>query len=113
VHRVMDSNAYPKAGAPSRIADVFVYDVAAGRKTQLDVRDGKPFTDIPADGSAFLNDNIGPYVYAIRWSPDGTELFLNRTNRRQNMMDFAACSPSTGKCRVVAHEKWKPTWAPN
>jgi hypothetical protein len=84
---------------------------AAG--SRFDVRDGKPFTDIPADGSPFLNDNIGHYVYGVRWSPDGTELFLNRTNRRQNQMDLAACNPSTGKCRVVVHEEWKPSWVDN
>ena len=113
VQSVMDVEAYPKSGAPNPIADVFVYDVASGRKTQVDVRDGKPFTDIPADGSPFTNDNIGHYVYGIRWSPDGTELFLNRTNRRQNAMDFAACNPATGKCRVVVHEEWKPSWVDN
>jgi dipeptidyl-peptidase-4 len=113
IQSVMDVEAYPKAGTPNPIADVFVYDVAAGRKIQMDVRDGKPFTDIPADGSAFTNDNIGHYVYNVRWSPDGTELLLNRTNRRQNVLDFAACSPSTGKCRVVVHEEWKPSWVEN
>ena len=113
VQSVMDVEAYPKAGAPNPIADVFVYDVASGRKTQIDVRDGKPFTDIPADGSAFTNDNIGHYVYGIRWSPNGSELFLNRTNRRQNQMDFAACNPATGKCRVVVHEEWKASWVDN
>ena len=113
VQSVMDVEAYPKAGAPNPIADVFVYDIASGRKQQIDVRDGKPFTDIPADGSAFTNDNIGHYVYGVRWSPDGTELFLNRTNRRQNAMDFAACNPAPGQCRDVIHEEWKPSWVDN
>ena len=31
----------------------------SGRTTKLDVRDGKPFTDIPADGSKFANDAPG------------------------------------------------------
>ena len=33
---------------------------------------------------------------ASRWSPDGTELLFNRTNRRQNVMEFVAANPDTG-----------------
>jgi dipeptidyl-peptidase-4 len=113
IQSVMDVEAYPKAGAPNPIADVFVYHVATGARTKLDVRDGKPFTDIPADGSAFTNDVVGHYVYNIRWSPDGTELLMNRTNRRQNIMELAACNPASGGCRVVVHEEWKPSWVDN
>jgi len=41
----LDSEAYPKAGAPNPVVDLFVYDLASGRSTRMDVRDGKPFTD--------------------------------------------------------------------
>ena len=54
---------------------------------KMDVRDGKPFA----------NDVVGHYVYDVRWSPDGAELFLNRTNRRQQIMEFVACSPANGE----------------
>ena len=66
----VDVEAYPKAGAPNPIAEVFTYDVVKGTRTKMDVRDGRPFTDIPADGSKFTNDNVGHYVYYVRWSPD-------------------------------------------
>ena len=65
----MDVEAYPKAGAPNPIAEVFVYDVAA--RDEGGRRDGKPFTT-SGDGSQFTNDNVGHYVYNVRWSPDGT-----------------------------------------
>jgi dipeptidyl-peptidase-4 len=113
VQTSLDVEAYPKAGAPNPIAEVWVYDVAAGSRRQVDVRDGKPFTDIPADGAKFANDNVGHYVYNVRWSPDGSELLLNRTNRRQNIMELAACTPSTGKCRVVIREEWPTGWVDN
>jgi dipeptidyl-peptidase-4 len=113
VQSTMDVEAYPKAGAPNPIAEVFVYDVASGSKTRIDVRDGKPFTDIPADGSRFTNDIVGHYVYNVRWTPDGTELLLNRTNRRQNTMELAACQPASGKCRVVIREAWPTGWVRN
>src|SRR5690606_20773400 len=71
---VVDVEAYPKAGAPNPEVDVFVYDMATGRTSRMDVRNGQAFSD----------DVIGHYVYRVGWSPDGSELTLNRTNRRQN-----------------------------
>ncbi len=103
VQDTLDVEAYPKPGAPNPIADVLVYDTTAGQVTRMNVRDGKPFT----------NDAIGHYVYNVRWSPDGTELFMNRTNRRQQIMEFTACNPSTGACRVIVREEWPTGWTEN
>ncbi len=86
----LDVEAYPKAGAPNPVVTLFVYDLATGTSTEMDVRDGQPFT----------NDVVGHYVYRIEWSPDGSELTFQRTNRRQNINEFTACDPSTGACRV-------------
>ncbi|MDB4914638.1 MAG: peptidase dipeptidylpeptidase domain protein [Gemmatimonadetes bacterium] len=99
----LDVEAYPKAGVDNPIVDLFVYDVATGKSTTLDIRDGRPFT----------NDVVGHYVYNVRWSPDGKELLVNRTNRRQNIMEFAACSPETAKCRAVIREEWPTGWVEN
>jgi dipeptidyl-peptidase-4 len=99
----LDVEAYPKAGAPNPIADVFVYDLASRKMTKMDVRHGQPFTD----------GVVGHYVYNIRWSPDGSELLMNRTNRRQQMMEFTACAPSTGACRLVIREEWPTGWTTN
>jgi len=99
----LDTEAYPKAGAPNPVVDLFVYDVASGRSTRMDVRDGAPFT----------NDVVGHYVYQVAWSPDGRELTFNRTNRRQNALEFTACDPTTGSCRVVVREDWPDSWVDN
>ena len=99
----LDVEAYPKAGVDNPIVDLYVYDVNTGKSTTLDIRDGKPFT----------NDVVGHYVYNIRWSPDGSELLVNRTNRRQNILEFAACSPETGKCRVIVRDEWPASWVDN
>lgn len=103
IQDALDVEAYPKPGQPNPIADIFVYNVAAGASTHVDIRDGKPFS----------NDVVGHYAYDVRWSPDGTELFVNRTNRRQNIMEFVACAPATGKCRVVVREEWPTGWVDN
>ena len=99
----LDIEAYPKAGTENPIVDLFVYDVSTGAKTRIRVRDGKPLTD----------DVLGHYAYRVLWSPDGSELMFNRTNRRQNVMEFTACSPSSGDCRVVIREEWPESWTAN
>ena len=99
----LDIEAYPKAGVDNPIVDLFIYDVASKQSIKLDIRDGKPWS----------NDVVGHYVYNVRWSPDGKELLVNRTNRRQNILEFAACSPETGKCRVVVREEWPTGWVEN
>ena len=99
----LDVEAYPKAGVPNPVVDIYVYDIATGKSTHIDVRDGKPFT----------NDVVGHYAYRVGWTPDGSELTLNRTNRRQNIMEFVACSPTTGKCRVIVREEWPTGWVDN
>jgi dipeptidyl-peptidase 4 len=98
-----DVEAYPKAGAPNPIVDLFVYDLESKKTVRMDVRDGKPFE----------NDAVGHYVYRVAWSVDGKELLFNRTNRRQNVMEFTAADPETGKSRVIIREEWPPSWVTN
>jgi dipeptidyl-peptidase-4 len=99
----MDVEAYPKAGTPNPVVDVFVYDLARGTSTRVNVRDGAPFTD----------DAMGHYVYGVGWTPDGRALTLFRSNRRQNAMELAACDPTTGGCRTVVREEWPTGWIEN
>jgi len=99
----IDTEAYPKAGAPNPIVELFVYDLATGKTTKIDVRDGKPFD----------NDVVGHYVYGIRWSPGGNELLFNRTNRRQQIMELVAADPMTGEARVIVREEWPTGWVEN
>ena len=99
----LDVEAYPKAGVDNPVVDLFVYDVATGSATRIDVRDGQPFTD----------DALGHYVYRVGWSPDGLEITFNRANRRQNITEFTACDPDTGACRVVVREQWPASWVEN
>jgi dipeptidyl-peptidase-4 len=99
----MDIEAYPKAGVDNPIVQLFVHDLASGETTEIDVRDGRPFAD----------DVVGHYVYNVGWTPDGSEITLNRTNRRQNIMELTACSPETGACRVIVREEWPTGWVEN
>ena len=98
-----DVEAYPKAGAANPIVDLWVYDVASKKSTKIDVRDGKPFD----------NSVVGHYVYRVSWSPDGSELLFNRTNRRQNVLEFVAANPDAGTTRVIVREEWPTGWVDN
>jgi dipeptidyl-peptidase-4 len=95
--------AYPKAGVANPVVDLLVYDVASKKTTKIDVRGGKPFD----------NSVVGHYVYRISWSADGRELLFNRTNRKQNILEFAAANPETGATRVIIHEEWPTGWIQN
>lgn len=99
----VDVEAYPKPGVPNPVVDLFVYDLATKQSVKIDVRDGKPFT----------NDVVGHYVYRVQWSPDGKEITFNRANRRQQVMEYTACSPAWGNCRVIVREEWPTGWVEN
>lgn len=103
LHTTLDIEAFPQPGVPNPVVDLFVYDVATKTTTRIDVRDGKPFD----------NTAVGHYVYHVGWSPDGRELTFNRTNRKQNILEFTACSPSSGKCRVLVRDEWPASWVAN
>ena len=94
---VLYPEAYPKAGAQNPKVALMVWD---GAKT------------IPVD-VAFGDPSLAEYVYDVRWSPDGKLLLFNRTNRKQNAMQFVAADPATGACRVVAEERQPQSWAEN
>ncbi len=100
IQDTVDVEAYPKPGVPNPVVDLFVYDVGTKKTTRVDVRDGKPFE----------NASVGYYVFRVDWSPDGKELTFLRTNRRQNTLEMAACSPESGACRTVIHEEWPTGW---
>ncbi len=99
----LDAEPYPKAGATNPVADIFIYDVKTKTSTRVDARDGKPLD----------NAVVGHYIYGVSWTQDGKELLFHRTNRRQNIMEYCACDPATGKCRVIVHEEWRPSWTEN
>lgn len=103
IQNTLYTEAYPKAGAKNPVLDLFIYDLESKSTIQVDVRDGLPFT----------NDVLGHYVYNVQWSPNGKELLFHRTNRRQNIMEFCASEPNTGKVRTIIREEWLNSWTEN
>lgn len=93
--------AYPHPGQPNPVADLMVYDVASGKTTRMDVRDGRDFTD----------DVVGHYVWAAEWSQDSSQLLVRRADRRQKVYELASCDPGKGACRTVVRESRPQSWA--
>lgn len=104
--KIQDSveiEAYPKVGAKNLPVDLMVYDLETKKTVTLDVRDGNPYND----------GAVGTYLYDIKWSPDGTELLFHSTNRKQDIMEYRAGNPVTGKTRVVVREEWLASFTEN
>ncbi len=95
----LDVEAYPKSGSANPKVALYVTDMATMKRIQVD-------TD-------FADANLGEYVYQVRWSPKGDELLYNRTNRKQNRMQFCAADPASGKCRVIVEESQPQSWTDN
>jgi dipeptidyl-peptidase-4 len=103
IQDTLDVEAYPKAGAPNPIADIIIYDTQTKKTVTIDARDGQPFAD----------STVGHYIYGVDWTQDSSELLLHRTNRKQDIMEYVACDPTSGKCRVVVRETWPKSWTEN
>ena len=99
--RVM-SEAYPKPGAPNPTAHIMVYEIATRRTVEVDALSEKSGA---ASGTEY-------YLYNVRWTPDGSELLVSRTPRRQDVLDVLAANPATGATRTVVTER-QDTWQDN
>lgn len=95
--------SYPKVGEPNLPVDLMVYDLETKKITEFDVRDGESFQDGP----------LGTYLYGMNWTPDGKEFLFHSTNRKQDIMEYRAGDPNTGKTRVVVREEWLPSFTEN
>lgn len=99
----LEVEAYPKVGADNLPVDLMVYDIDTHKLTQFDVRAGKSFKD----------GELGTYLYGMSWTPDGKELLYHSTNRKQDIMEYRAADPATGKTRTVVREEWLASYTEN
>ncbi len=93
--------AFPHPGRMNPVADLMVHDFSDGSTRRMDVREGSPFID----------QVVGHYVWAAQWSQDSSQILVRRADRLQKIYDLAACDPASGACRSVARESRPETWA--
>lgn len=83
---------YPKAGEDNSLVDVFVYDLANGALTRID-----------------LGDNSNCYFPRVYWLPNSRDAVVLKLNRHQNRLDFIRYNTLTGLQDIVytdQNEKW-------
>ena len=103
IYDSLEVMSYPKVGADNLPVDLMVYDLETKKITNIDSRDGKSYGDGP----------IGTYLYGMSWTPDGKEFLYHSTNRKQDIMEWRATDPNTGKTRVVVREEWLASFTRN
>lgn len=86
---------YPKAGDDNPQVNLMAFDRETGETRRLGIP-GEP----------------RQYLYKIRFAPDGKTLLVNRTNRRQDILDVLAIDLASGQSRIVVSET-QSTWQDN
>ncbi|NOY36576.1 MAG: S9 family peptidase [Chlorobi bacterium] len=79
---------YPKAGEENSIVEIFVYDLASGRKSKMDT-----------------GEEDDQYIPAIQWTKN--KLAVIRMNRLQNRVDILLADPVSGETSVLYTENNK------
>ena len=83
---------YPRVGRPNAVVDLYVADVATGRRVKVD-----------------LGSNPDIYLARADWSKDGKTLYVQRLTRDQKRLDLLAVDPATGAANLVLTET-SPHW---
>ncbi|MFT3683156.1 MAG: alpha/beta fold hydrolase [Ferruginibacter sp.] len=78
---------YPKAGEAIPKVDVFIYNEKYEILTKVDV-----------------GINPDQYITGITWSKDGSNLFVQRLNRKQTQLDILKAETKTGSTEVIYTE---------
>lgn len=76
---------YPRAGRPNAVVELYVQDVAAGRRIKVD-----------------LGSDADIYLARVNWSADGGILYVQRQSRDQKTLDLLRVDPATGASTVIA-----------
>ena len=91
----LQSVRYPKAGDPNPKVSLWIYDLPS-----------KTAKKIAIEGDATQ------YLYSIRFSPQGNELLVHQSNRRQDVLHLLAVDTTSLQVRTVVTER-QSTWQEN
>jgi dipeptidyl-peptidase-4 len=87
-HAVLEPQRYPQAGEKNANVRVGVIPASGGGTTWLDA-----------------GDTVNAYLIArAGWVPDSTGVYIARTNRIQNQLDFLVYEVASGKSRTIYRE---------
>ncbi len=83
---------YPKAGEDNSLVDVYIYDVANGNLSRVD-----------------LGDNTNCYFPRVYWMPNSRDAIILKLNRHQDQLDFIRYNTATKQQDIVytdKNDKW-------
>jgi dipeptidyl-peptidase-4 len=83
---------YPRAGRPNAVVELYVAELATGKKIKVD-----------------LGSNPDIYLARVAWSKDAKSLYVQRQTRDQKTLDLLEVDPATGSARVILTET-SPHW---
>ena len=81
---------YPKAGDKNSVVELWLYDIASGNKTKIDV-----------------GSETDQYIPFIEWTPAG-ELYFFRINRKQNLFEVVLCRENGEQTTI--YKETSPTY---
>lgn len=79
---------YPKAGEQNSTVDIYVYDIATGKKVKAD-----------------LGSEADQYIPRIQWTKEENMLCVLRLNRHQNKLELLNCNATSGKTSLLLKEE--------
>ena len=78
---------YPKAGEDNSLVEIYVYELATGITTKMDI-----------------GEETDQYIPRIKWSGDPKLLAIQRLNRLQNHLDILLADATSGNSHVMYTE---------
>lgn len=84
---------YPMAGMKSHEVTIFVYDSQTGKTVELQTRENNSIEEKEA------------YLTNLTWNPEGTQLYVQKLNRKQNHLKMNAYDVAGGKLRKTLFEE--------
>lgn len=84
---------YPMAGMKSHEVTIFVYDYQTGKTVELQTRENNSIEEKEA------------YLTNLTWNPEGTQLYVQKLNRKQNHLKMNAYDVASGKLRKTLFEE--------
>lgn len=84
---------YPMAGMKSHEVTIFVYDSQTGETVELQTRENNSLEEREA------------YLTNLKWNPEGTQLYVQKLNRKQNHLKMNAYDVTSGMLRKTLFEE--------
>jgi dipeptidyl-peptidase-4 len=88
LYPIEEKYKYPKAGEQNSTVDIYVYDIASGKKVKADI-----------------GSEADQYIPRIQWTKEDNKLCIFRMNRHQDQLELLNCNAASGKTSLLLKEE--------